>query len=155
MRRYVTTNYYDVRCNCEPFISPAVPLRAIYTSAWRYRSMILRGISLGIARARDTSLNARLGVTYFPCCERIVYNSECRRTRWYQIKYNCARSGLHIQLQGVKNTPPDLDVTLCKTTYPRKLYTTPSVFFSEQQKVMAAINEQQRNKQRIGYSFRL
>lgn len=42
MRRYVTTNYYSVRCNCGPFISPAVALSAIYTLVRFYRSTILR-----------------------------------------------------------------------------------------------------------------
>lgn len=43
MRRYVTTNYYSVRCNCGSFISPAMALIAIYTLTQLNRSKIFRG----------------------------------------------------------------------------------------------------------------
>lgn len=152
MRRYVTTNYYVIGCNCGSFISPGLALSAIYTFGPRlYRSVIcVRGgtierynwnrrdtLSEIISRPSLVLIAKRRGkLRKVPSTgDRTVrsnvmlHGRPCISMRICAYMHVYARARICVCVcvwLGVKNTPPDLD-TLCKTTYPRKLYAP--VFF--------------------------
>lgn len=112
MRRYVTTNYYSVRCNCGPFISPAVALSAIYTLARFYRSTILR-------EGHYSVLLCVFEITFY--CE-LIGETIARSLKYLLVrrsvesKCNSAQPTKRTVQLGVKNTPADLDHVMQNTT---------------------------------------